>query len=142
MRYSIALHIVGLVLWLGGLMMLTRILKVFCHQFPDEANAAMEGLRKVVKRLMFGFVVPGLLLTCVTGVYQITTMGMAYYMKEGWFHAKLSLVLILLVLTFLTLQEVMKANRKELLAPSRLIMLHVLSSLSLIVIVFLTMLSR
>ena len=123
-------------------MILTRILKIFCHQLPAEASAGMDGLRKVVKKLMFGFVLPGVVVAIGTGVFQIVTIGMAYYMKQGWFHAKLSLVLILLVVTFLTFQEVMKVKRGEVLAPSRLIMLHVLSSLSLIVIVFLTILSR
>lgn len=142
MRYSIAFHIVGLVMWLGGLMILTRCLKIFSAPFSAESKPVLDGFRNIVKRLLYGFIVPGALVSLVSGLYQLFTVGPDVYMKQGWFHSKLTLVAILFVVTFVVAMQVSKAGRGEVLDKGKLMMLHAISSLSLIAIVFLTMISR
>lgn len=142
MQYSIAFHIIALVLWLGGLMVITRTLKLFACNFPAEANSGLDGLRSINSRIWFGFVIPGAVLSIVTGLYQIYLMGISYYMKQGWFHAKLTLVLVLLVVTFFVGREVGRSSKKLQLDAKRLLILHIISATSLLIIVFLTILGR
>lgn len=142
MKISIAFHLVGLVMWLGSLMILTRCLKIFSRAYPAEASEALDTFRNTLKRVFYGFCIPGLLISLVTGVYQIVQMGMAYYMKQGWFHAKLTLVLLLFVVTLLLAKEMRRIAGRELVPAKRAIVLHAASGASLFAIVFLTILYR
>ena len=137
MKISLAFHIVGMVMWVGGLMILTRVLKVFSDELGDSRSLAA-----MVQGLYKGFVLPGLLVAIVSGLYQLTSMGIGVYMKQGWFHGKLTLVVVLLVVTFFVGGEVHKVQRAQKLSAARLIALHALSSVALLGIVFLTILGR
>lgn len=132
MAYSITFHIIGICFWMAGLIMLTRVMAV--------GEAASPGLLKTVKRLWFGYALPGVVLVLITGINQILFRGMAYYFGpgQGWFHGKIAGVLILLVITGLVWKEVSKfcsgiQPNKKLLGA-----LHGISALLLIVMVTLT----
>jgi len=94
MRVSFAFHLLGIVFWIGGLLFASRIIKIAA---TDSDSA---GLKILAKKTLFGYIVPGLIVTLLTGFYQFLSVGSQVYMKQGWMHAKLLLVAVLLWSTF------------------------------------------
>lgn len=142
MEISLALHIIGLILWIGSLLILTRCMKIFTKSFPKEAEDGIAGFRTTVKRLFYGFCLPGLAVSLGSGLYQFSQRGAAYYMKLGWFHTKLTLVFVLFIVTFLLAQEIKKISAQITISSGKTIALHAISSTCMIIIVFLTILNR
>lgn len=132
MAYSIAFHIIGICFWMAGLIILTRVMAV--------SEGASASLVRTVKRLWFGYALPGAALVVVTGINQILFRGMGYYFGpgQGWFHGKVTGALILLVITALVWKQVgrfcsgQEVNRKMLGA------FHGISALLLVLMVLLT----
>ena len=113
MAISFTFHMVGVVFWLGGIIFLTRIMKLL-----DQDRIADDGLVRLVRVSWNGFVLPGAALLVASGLYQLLYTGLGHFMKQGWFHGKLTLVLILVVLTVIVALEVGKVGRKV--PPSRM----------------------
>ena len=118
-------------------MILTRVLAIF-----SRAGSVAECDRVVARKLFLGFIVSGMILTTLSGVFQLFYRGIGFYMSQGWFHTKLTLVLILFGVTLVTFFLVQKYQRGEALSLSKINMLHGLTGLALVAIVFLTMLGR
>jgi uncharacterized membrane protein len=99
----VAVHVIGIILWMGGLFMLTR--HVGMHSSMD--TAPQEDLKVYESKSYYMSVLPGLLLTLGTGLYMLIDgrgLGIGYYLKAGegsaWgstFHVKLMLIVILLI---------------------------------------------
>ncbi len=137
MEVSIALHIIGIAYWNVGMMVLTNLLRR-----AAVANGQDATLNLVSKKTAFGVVLPGLVLSIVTGLYQLVSMGMASYFSRGWFHGKLTLVMVLLGITiycFLKLPRVATLSESM---RATFLKLHIGSALIFIVVVFLTILGR
>ena len=134
-KISIALHIVGIVMWAGGLMILTRFLKLFTS--PGDGTPAVAAM---ANRVLHGYVFGGLVLALLTGLYQLSYRGFGFYMAQGWFHGKLTFVILLLVITGLVFTDVKKIKAGVPLSRGRVGALHGLTGLALLVIVFLTLL--
>jgi uncharacterized membrane protein len=129
----LAFHLVGMVMWIGGLMFVSRLLKIV-----STTEAAALTLAPSIKRMFFGFVVAGLVLSTLTGVLQISLNGFGYYMAQAkWFHPKLTLVVVLYVLSFLLFKQVSALQRGQLPKGSKAMMLHGVTGLVLIAISFL-----
>ena len=138
MRISLALHIIGIVFWLGGLILLPRVMKGVEGIPQPGASLPMQ-----LKRVFFGFVLGGFGLSLVSGVYQFFLGGgFAVYMKHGWFHGKLTLVAVLLAATLFLAMEIKKGARGEAYNQGRLLAIHAASASSLFIIVFLTFMLR
>lgn len=141
MKISFALHVIGLVMWPGALMILTRFMKLLCN----PGGAAASEIAALSKRVFSGFVLPGLFLSLVSGIYQIfhtSVEGFGYYKTQGWFHTKLTLVVLLIVLTFVILSQIKKAAAGQTLSRGKVTFLHAAVSSILVVVVFLTFLGR
>jgi uncharacterized membrane protein len=110
---SISLHLIGIVLWVGGLLGISSFLK----RGDSDINAPF-----------YGFCLPGMLLTLGTGLYQLFSKGAAYYFHQAWFHTKLIFVVVLLISTFLVWKGAKRAM------PA----VQILASISLIIIIFST----
>ncbi len=98
MLWLSAFHIVGLILWLGGLVTLARLLG---HHAGLESAEARKALVSFEKKSYLMAVLPGFLLVLGTGVALLLGNGMGYYMdpKGAWgatFHLKLTIVFILI----------------------------------------------
>lgn len=132
MAYSIAFHIIGICFWMAGLLILTRVMAV--SESPSPA------LIKTVKRLWFGYALPGAAIVVATGINQILFRGMAYYFGpgQGWFHGKTTAVVILLVMTGLIWKEVNKFSAGIIPNKKLLSAFHGVSALLLIILVILT----
>jgi protoporphyrinogen IX oxidase len=84
-----ALHVVFMVAWFAGLFYLPRL---FVYHAMSE-DAASRGRFKVMERkLYYGIMAPGGILTLASGLW----LWLGFGMSGGWLHAKLALVAILI----------------------------------------------
>lgn len=141
MAYSLAIHVIGVVFWLGGLIVLTRLLKMTLADsaLPDAARVQVAGM---VKRGYFGFVVAGLVLSLLSGLYQLAMNGIGFYMSQGWFHGKLTLVIVLLAATIVFGKQVKSAAAGAPVKAGTVGMIHGIASGSLVLISFMTLVGR
>lgn len=92
--WTILFHIVGLVFWIGGLLVATALLGQHAQELDPAAGVALGNGEM---RMLRGMANPGAALTIITGV--ILVAGRAdYYLHSTWFQAKLVLVICLIVL--------------------------------------------
>jgi uncharacterized membrane protein len=131
MNISFALHIIGLALWVGGLMLLSRFMKSLATS-QDSGRLSIEATYQV-KKVFYRYVITGFVLSLLTGLYQIFAgPGLAVYMKQGWFHGKLPLLFLLIVATAMLAFEVNKAASGGSLYKGRLVFVHAAAAFSLL----------
>jgi uncharacterized membrane protein len=107
--WLLLLHVLGVLLWAGGLVLVTRLLASVVTLAPDARQAAACALRSGYLKVVF----PGFLVAFLTGLYFfLGNPGEQPYMKEGWFHMKLTLLLILMVVDHVMVMRPLKALAK------------------------------
>ena len=84
-----ALHIVFMVTWFAGLFYLPRLF-VYHADTHDEAGQARFKIME--RKLYFGIMTPGALLTIAFGMW----LWLGYGVSGAWLHAKLLLVAVLI----------------------------------------------
>jgi protoporphyrinogen IX oxidase len=92
-----AFHIIGVVVWFAGLFYLVRlfIYHVEANEEPEPAQSILKkqyGLME--KRLLNIITTPGMLVTVVCAIGLL--VGQPEWLKQGWLHAKLTFVVLLL----------------------------------------------
>ena len=85
-----ALHIIAVICWFAGIFYLPRL---FVYHALAEEQSTREHL-KIMERKLYRFVSPFAVLTLVFGIW-LTTLNADYYLHSGWYHAKVSLVVLL-----------------------------------------------
>ena len=95
-KILIAFHLLGVVLWMGGLLTLTRILGYHARELPS----VRPRLSWIEGRLDTLVAMPGALLVAGTGLAQVLLDGRAYFAGASWLHWKLGLVAIVAALHF------------------------------------------
>lgn len=85
-----ALHISFMVTWFGGLFYLPRL---FVYHAMSSDATSIERFKIMERKLYFGIMTPGAILTIVFGLW----LWLGYGISGGWMHAKLFLVLILVI---------------------------------------------
>jgi putative membrane protein len=85
-----AFHIIFMVTWFAGLFYLPRL---FVYHAMSEDAPSRERFKVMERKLFFGIMTPGALLTIGFGLW----LWLAYGFYGGWLHAKLALVAILVV---------------------------------------------
>ena len=85
-------HLLGLILWMGGFLVLTQILR----RHLEEATQVQEHLVSIEQQIAQTVNI-GAGLTLVTGILLIL-QSPAVYLTAGWLHAKLLFVLGLFIL--------------------------------------------
>ncbi len=93
MQWIKVLHLVGLVLWMGGFLLLTQILR----RHSEEEPGIQERFALLERRLFQSTVNSGAAVVLATGVLMIL-LDPAVYLRAGWFHTKLLLVIVLFIL--------------------------------------------
>lgn len=83
-----ALHISFMVTWFAGLFYLPRL---FVYHAMAQDQAGVERFKIMERKLYFGIMTPGALLTIIFGLW----LWLGYSIGGGWMHAKLFFVLIL-----------------------------------------------
>ena len=84
-----ALHIVFMVTWFAGLFYLPRL---FVYHALAEDTASRERFKVTERKLYFGIMAPGAVLTILFGAW----LWLCYGITGGWLHAKLVLVALLI----------------------------------------------
>jgi putative membrane protein len=90
-----AFHIIFIVCWFAGLFYLPRL---YVHHAMAEDRATIERL-KIMERKLYRFVTPFAAATIVLGIWMLA-LRPDYYLTQGWMHAKLTLVALLVVYHF------------------------------------------
>jgi putative membrane protein len=87
-------HVLGLVLWVSGLLVTSMALTRHTQETAAEVRQAFARLERIYLR---GLADPGALLTILAGVSLISTNS-HYYLHAPWLHIKLTFVLFLIAL--------------------------------------------
>lgn len=88
-----ALHVIAVVCWFAGLFYLPRL---FVYHALTEDTAGRERFKVMERKLYRGIMWPSLLLTVLFGGWMLG-LDWAFYKTQGWLHAKLGLVVLLVV---------------------------------------------
>jgi uncharacterized integral membrane protein (TIGR00701 family) len=86
--WLIGFHLIGVVLWMGGLLAFSRILGYHSRELPS----ARPRFTFVEGRLNWLVAVPGAAITMVFGLWLAWQHGMAWFRVATWMHWKLALV--------------------------------------------------
>lgn len=95
--WILVFHLVGIVFWVGSLLLLTRILA--WHVGEDEA--LKPRLAELERKLLAGGAGPGALIAIVTGLWMLIELEwgpLDSQMNGAGFHIKLTLVVLLIAL--------------------------------------------
>ena len=85
-----SLHIIFMVTWFAGLFYLPRL---FVYHALSEESTGRERFKVMERKLFFGIMTPGALLTIVFGLW----LWLGYGFDGGWLYAKMALVAVLVV---------------------------------------------
>ena len=85
-----AFHIIFMVTWFAGLFYLPRL---FVYHAMAEDVVSLERFKLMERKLFYGIMTPGGILTIVSGVW----LWLGYDFAGGWLHVKFALVVILVV---------------------------------------------
>lgn len=88
-----ALHIIFMVTWFAGLFYLPRL---FVYHAMTEDQVSIDRFKIMERRLFYGIMTPGAVLTVFFGCWMIA-IDPASYMTMLWLHIKLCLVFLLIV---------------------------------------------
>ncbi len=91
--WTLVFHIIGLVFWLGSLLVVTQILSIHTEETSPETRATLGRLES---KLLKGLAHPGAAIMVITGFILVSHDP--NYLREHWLHGKLLLVVILVVL--------------------------------------------
>ena len=87
-----SLHLIFMVTWFAGLFYLPRL---FVYHATAEDRPSIERFKLMERKLFWGIMTPGALLTIGFGLWL--WLGWFRGAFTGWFHAKLTLVALLVV---------------------------------------------
>ena len=85
-----ALHIIGVIAWMAGLLYLPRLFVY--HAAVEPGSAQSETFKVMERRLLRAIMNPALAVSLVTGGLLIANLGGEAW-SSGWLHAKLVCVL-------------------------------------------------
>jgi putative membrane protein len=106
--WLLTFHLVGVVLWRGGLLTFSRILGYHAR----EAPSVRPRYTWLEQRLNHLVTVPGAFLTIALGLWLIRVYGHAWFHVALWMHYKLALVAVVVLLhAILTVQQRRIARR-------------------------------
>lgn len=110
--WTLVFHILGIVFWLGGLLVATHVLAADTEATSDETHQAMGRLET---KLFNGIIHPGAAIVITSGLVLLTT-NPRFYLVASWLRVKLVLVAALIVLDWITYRrmQAFKAGRRPL----------------------------
>jgi putative membrane protein len=92
-----AFHIIFMVTWFAGLFYLPRL---FVYHAMSSDVISIERFKIMERKLYFGIMTPGMLLTLVFGGWMLHEYAWELYKTGGWLHLKLALIVLLVVYHF------------------------------------------
>ncbi|MGA9603351.1 MAG: protoporphyrinogen oxidase HemJ [Methyloceanibacter sp.] len=92
LAYIKAFHIIAIIAWMAGLLYLPRL---FVYHAQSKIGSEQSETFKVMERRLLRYITtPAMLASWVLGL-ALAFSGVIDWSKDGWFHAKLFLVLLL-----------------------------------------------
>ena len=88
-----AFHIIFMVTWFAGLFYLPRL---FVYHAMSEDLISIHRFKLMERRLFFGIMTPGGVLTVFFGIWMLVSYGWDNYLAQGWLWVKLGLVALLI----------------------------------------------
>jgi putative membrane protein len=90
-----AWHIIFMMTWFAGLFYLPRLFvyHAMCDANKPEDAASIARFKIMERKLFYGIMTPGAIFTIVFGLW----LWLGYGITGGWLHAKLTLVVLLVV---------------------------------------------
>lgn len=138
MAWALTFHLLGLIVWMGALLDLTRIL----GYHVKEELAVQARLSAMEFRMFFFVATPGLAITLIFGIILFFLGGgvSQYLVGKGWFHAKLTLLIGLFVIHFFIGKQILKLRATpQKISPKRFKALHGIAALMMVLILILVM---
>ncbi len=89
-----ALHLIFMVTWFAGLFYLPRLFVYHAMSSDDISN---ERFKVMERKLFFGIMTPGMIVTFIFGIWMLIDYAWALYGQNGWLHAKLALLFLLVI---------------------------------------------
>lgn len=89
-----ALHLIFMVTWFAGLFYLPRL---YVYHAMSTDDVSKERFKVMERKLFWGIMTPGMLLTLGFGGWMLADYAWASYGHSGWLHAKLALIALLVV---------------------------------------------
>jgi protoporphyrinogen IX oxidase len=89
-----ALHLIFMVTWFAGLFYLPRL---FVYHAMSDDDISHERFKIMERKLFWGIMTPGMLITLLFGIWMLVDYAWALYGQSGWLHAKLAMLLLLVV---------------------------------------------
>jgi len=90
--WLIALHLIFMVTWFAGLFYLPRL---YVYHAMSEDAISIERFKVMERKLFYGIMTPGAILTLVFGIWMLVDYAWAAYGRMGWLHTKLLLLLLM-----------------------------------------------
>jgi len=87
-----AFHIIFMVTWFAGLFYLPRL---FVYHAMSSDVVSIERFKIMERKLYFGIMTPGMILTLVFGGWMLHEYAWDLYKTSGWLHLKLALIVLL-----------------------------------------------
>ena len=89
-----ALHLIFMVTWFAGMFYLPRL---FVYHSMSNDQISIERFKIMERKLFFGIMTPGGILTLVFGLWTLLITGWSTYTGTIWLHVKLICVLFLVI---------------------------------------------
>lgn len=87
-----AFHLIFMVTWFAGLFYLPRL---YVYHAMSSDSISNERFKIMERKLYFGIMTPGMVLTFVFGVWMLADYAWQLYSASGWLHVKLLLLALL-----------------------------------------------
>jgi putative membrane protein len=94
MLWTKALHLIFMVTWFAGLFYLPRL---FVYHAMSDDSVSIERFKVMERKLYYGIMTPGGILTLLFGFWTLWLNGWAAYAGMLWLHVKLVLVGLLVL---------------------------------------------
>ncbi len=89
-----AFHIIFMVTWFAGLFYLPRL---FVYHAMSEDEISNERFKIMERKLFYGIMTPGALITVILGVWMLVEYAWSAYQHSHWLAIKLILVGVIIV---------------------------------------------
>lgn len=93
MSWILAFHLISVICWFAGIFYLPRL---FVYHAMSEDQISKDRFVIMERKLYRGIMTPSAIATVIFGAWLIATAP-DYYLPQGWLHAKLFLVALVIV---------------------------------------------
>jgi putative membrane protein len=93
MAWVEAFHIISVICWFAGIFYLPRL---FVYHAMSEDQISKDRFVVMERKLYRGIMTPAAIATVIFGGWMIASAP-DFYLKQGWLHAKLTLVVLLII---------------------------------------------